>query len=106
MHGIIFSELKKYIDARLGGSPWNDLLRDSEIGPKLYLATQAYPDEEVMSIVTTASRNTNTPVPAILEDFGEFIAPDLLGMYRTLVMKEWRTLDILEHTEETIHRVV
>jgi hypothetical protein len=60
----------------------------------------------VGALVTTASRLTNLPAPAILEDFGDFIAPDLLDMYWGAISPEWRTLDVLEHTETTIHTVV
>jgi hypothetical protein len=45
-------------------------------------------------------------VEAILEDFGEFMAPDLMAMYRRLIRPEWRTLDVLVNTEQAIHQVV
>lgn len=67
---------------------------------------QAYPDEEVGQLVTAAAQTTGLAPAAILEDFGEFIAPDLLGMYRNLLKPGWRTLELLENTETTMHRVV
>lgn len=106
MHGSIFAELKKYVEAKLGGNAWNELLNDAGLGPRMYLAIQAYPDSEVVGIVTAASKKTGLAPDAILEDFGEFIAPDLLGMYRSLVKPGWRTLEVIEHTENTIHKVV
>ncbi|HEX5725849.1 MAG TPA: heme NO-binding domain-containing protein [Longimicrobiaceae bacterium] len=106
MHGIIFAELKKYVDARHGGDTWRTLLREAGLGAKMYVPVTEYPDAEAAAIVAAASRATGTPAQAILEDFGEFIAPDLLAMYRALVKPEWRTLEVLENTEETIHRVV
>lgn len=106
MHGAIFAELKKYVDAKLGGDAWNALLTASGLGPRMYLAIQAYPDEDMVQIVTAASKKTGLAPEAILEDFGEFVAPDLLSMYRSLVKPTWKTLDVIEHTETTIHRVV
>jgi hypothetical protein len=106
MHGLILSELKKYVDTRLGGDTWRTLLREAGIGVKIYLPTQTYPDTEVVSIITTASRLSNTPVTGILEDFGEFIVPDLIGVYGAYIKPEWRTLDLILNTEETMHRVV
>lgn len=106
MHGIIFAELRKYVDTKFGGSTWNTLLDGAGLKGKMYLPIQEYPDADVVALVTTASSATGMPVPAILEDFGEFIAPSLLGMYRTLVKPEWKTLDVLEFTESTIHTVV
>ena len=106
MHGIIFSELRKYVDTTLGNGAWTATLADAGLANKLYLPIQEYPDTDVVALVTSASRTTGLPVPSILEDFGEFIAPALLGLYRTLVKPEWKTLDLLEHTEQTIHSVV
>jgi Haem-NO-binding len=70
------------------------------------MAIDTYPDEEAVAIVTAASQMTHTPADQILEDFGEFIAPDLLRMYQSLLKPEWKTLELLLHTEEMIHRVV
>lgn len=106
MHGTIFAELKKYVDAKVGGDAWAQLLVSAGLGPRLYMALQAYPDEELVKIVTAASKATRQPAAVILEDFGLFIAPDLLGMYRSLVKPEWRSLEVIEHTEDTIHKVV
>jgi predicted hydrocarbon binding protein len=43
---------------------------------------------------------------AVLEDFGRFVAPDLLKMHAHSVQPQWRTLDLVEHTEAAIHQVV
>lgn len=106
MHGIVHAELQKFVLARHGRSAWQELLKQSGLGSKTYLVSQHYPDSDVLTLVTTASRMTGTPVPQLLEDFGEFIASDLVNMYRPLLDPQWRTLDLLEHTEGTIHSVV
>ena len=106
MHGIIFSELRKYADTRLGAGAWNQLLSTSGLGNKLYLPIQEYPDGDVVALVSATSAATGLSLEEVLEDFGAFIAPSLLKLYRTLVKPEWKTLDLLEHTENTIHTVV
>jgi predicted hydrocarbon binding protein len=107
VHGVIFSELRKYVSQRHGGEEtWRSLLRDAGLGRRIYLPVGEYPDAEAVALVSAASAATGVPVRGVLEDFGEFIAPDLLKMYRSLVRPEWRTLDFLEKTEETIHRAV
>ena len=45
-------------------------------------------------------------MPQLLEEFGEFLVPDLPELNRPMLEPHWRTLDVLEHTEGTIHRVV
>lgn len=105
-HGIIFAELKKYVVARLGGQAWNDLLEAAGLGQRIYLPSEAYPDEELVALVSTASRITGKPAQALLEDYGEFIAGDLVTLYRAQIDPAWRTLDLIEHTEQLIHRQV
>jgi predicted hydrocarbon binding protein len=106
MHGIIFSELKKYVDTKFGGDTWNTLLNDSGVGLKLYMSVREYPDQEAVALVTAASKRTGKPAAAILEDFGDFISDDLLAMYPTLIKPEWKALEFLENVEQTIHTVV
>ena len=106
MHGIVFGELKQYVADRLGPEGWDALLADAGIGPKLFLAIQEYPDQELAAILGAASRRSGLPVDALLEDFGDFIGPHLVRMYRVYIQPEWKTLDVIEHTEERIHRLV
>jgi hypothetical protein len=106
MHGIIFGELKKLIDTTLGGDSWRELLKESGLGAKVYMPVTEYPDEEAVVLVDAIARRTGKPVRTVLEELGEFIAPDLLALYRHMVKPEWRTLELLQNTEDTIHRVV
>lgn len=103
MHGTIFTELQKYVTTKLGADAWKALLRESAVPTRVYLPIREYPDAELVALVATASRITEIPVPALLKDYGEFIAPDLIKMYRAYINPQWKTLDLLEHTEEQIH---
>ena len=102
MHGIVFGELKQYVSDRFGAPVWDELLANAAIGPKLYLAIQEYPDEELNAILQAASTHTGLPIAALLQDFGDFTGPHLVRMYQP----EWKTLDVIEHTEERIHKMV
>src|ERR1044071_1790066 len=106
MLGIVFGELKQYVADLLGPEAWEGLLEGAGIGPKLFLAIQEYPDQELAAILDAASSKTGLPVDALLEDFGDFIGPHLMRMYRVYIHPEWKTLDVIEHTEERIHRLV
>ncbi len=107
MHGLIHAELKRYVEERHGGpATWNKLLQASGLGSKMFLTISEYPDSDAVAIVTAASQATGKPAGDILEDFGDFIAPTLLKMYGALMKPGWKTLDVIEHTENTIHSVV
>jgi hypothetical protein len=106
MHGMIFSELENYTEAKHGRGTWNALLRRANLDNRIYLAVQEYPDSEIISLVMAASSMTELPVSAVLEDFGQFIVPALMRMYGHLLRPEWRAIDVIEHTEGTVHAVV
>lgn len=106
MHGVIFVELKKYVDAKVGGDAWRALVETSGVPTKMYMAMRTYDDAELVSLVQTASSMTGTPAPALLRDFGAFIVPDLMKMYRAFMKNDWRTLDVLQYTESNIHAQV
>ena len=106
MHGLIHAELEKFVETNYGQEAWRAILEEAGLEDRAYVPLGAYPDEESLAIVRAAAKLTETPAEAILEDFGEFIAPDLMATYKSLIRPEWKTLDFLLNTEETIHRVV
>lgn len=106
MHGTIFAELKKYVEARLGGDAWAALQQEAGLVGRVYLPIETYEDTDAYALVGAASRITRKPAGEILQDFGEFITPDLMDLYGALAKPEWTTLEFLENIEETIHRVV
>ena len=107
MHGTIFVELEKFVTAQLGEGAWEKLKAEAGIGAaRAYRPKFIYPDEELLALVQAGSKITGMPIPALLEAYGEFVAPALMDMYRHAVDPSWRTLDLIEHTEESIHTVV
>ncbi len=106
MHGFIFSEIKKYVESKLGREAWIAVLEQAGLGKKEYENFLMYPDEEAVGIVVTASKITGIPVPNILEDFGQFIGADLVTIYRPLIDPKWKTLEFLTNVESTIHHIV
>jgi hypothetical protein len=106
MHGIIFSELQSYAETKHGRGTWAALLRKANLENRIYLAVQEYPDTEIISLVMAASAMTQLPVSAVLADFGQFIVPSLMRMYGHLLRPEWRAIDVIDHTEGTVHAVV
>lgn len=106
MHGIIHSQLKKFVVENYDADTWKTLMKKAKLNHKYYLVGEAYPDQDAFSIVAVASEMTGLTPNQILEAFGKFIVPTLIKLYGSLIKPEWRTLDLLLNTEETIHRVV
>ncbi len=106
MHGIILAELQMFVEAKLGHAAWEALLVRAGVGSKVYDHDHAYTDEEALSLIAAAVELTSIPRDALLRDFGEFLAPALMRLWRVLIQPGWRTLDVIENVEGTIHRVV
>jgi hypothetical protein len=106
VHGFIFAEIRDFVTSGLGAATWRSLLKKAELGDREYETFLEYPDKEAVQIVVTASEMTGKTVAEILEAFGTFLGPHLLKAYRPLIDPSWKTLEFLENTEETIHRVV
>jgi len=106
MHGSILSALRGYVIDSHGAATWARALKTAGLEGHLYLPAKEYPDNEAIALVGAASELTGSPIIAVLQGFGEYLAPILLKMYGALIVPSWRTLDLLENTETTIHRVV
>lgn len=106
MHGIIHTELKKYVETNHDRELWFAVLDKAGLGNKFYAVIGTYEDADVHAIVRAFSALTGVPPQEVLEDFGLFIAPDLLGMYTTLVDPSWKTADLLANVEDAIHKLV
>lgn len=108
MHGLIVNQLRQYVVTRHSRETWETLRTSTgaSFGEGPVPINAIYPDDDVGKIVGAASGALSVPVADLLEDFGAFIAPTLLRVYEPLIPKHWKTLDVVENTEETIHTVV
>lgn len=106
MHGVILTELEKFVTQHHGADAWREVQRRAELPARIYVTSATYPDSDVVALVGAASALTGKPASEVMEAFGEAIVPGLLQVYGRMVKKGWRTLDVLEHTEAAIHTVV
>src|SRR5262249_9802551 len=90
MLGLIFLQLRKFAQQQGGPQAWDALLREAQLPLKPSPAVRVYPDEEVLALVAAASRLLNQPPTAVLEAFGEFLAPELTRVYSRLFQPGWK----------------
>jgi predicted Ser/Thr protein kinase len=106
MHGLIFLQFQRFAQKKACTTDWERVLREAQLPIKSYSPARAYPDEEMLALVGAASRLFNMPAGAVLETFGEFVAPELIRLYGKFIEPEWKTLDLIENTEKLIHTAV
>ncbi len=110
MYGLIFFYIQKFADAlpaglsssasRSGGSI------AGQLGKGRYLPSGVYPDGDAVTLLQAVADARGEPLGETVVRFGEFLAPHLVKVAGSLVDPAWRTLDLVEHTEELIHAMV
>jgi hypothetical protein len=106
VHGILFTELRRFVEAEQGSVAWVNVLEGAGLSGRTYLASRSYPDLEAQALFESAAAFLKRPLVSLFEAVGEFMASDLLTIYEPLLDPQWRTLDLIENTEQTIHTVV
>ena len=106
MHGIIHLELQNFVVQHHGEAAWRALTDAAGLSSEIYTPLRSYPDEQLVALVGAAVALTGADATTLLEAFGAFLVPRYLALYGKLLKPEWRTLEVLEHAEDTIHRVV
>lgn len=106
MHGFIFSELQRFVVESFDQATWRELVRRAGTSTADFKNFLEYPDGDALALVQTASEMTGKDPGEILTSFGAFLGHQLVKVYRPLIDPSWKTLDVLLHTEQTIHRIV
>jgi hypothetical protein len=105
MHGRILWQFREFVESRDGKRAWKAALKSAGLEDRVYLA-QAYPDAEAVLLLQAVVKMSGKSASVLLQDFGEFTVPALLGMYAHLIRPEWRALDVIEHAERVAHGAV
>lgn len=106
MHGVVFSELKEFVETEHGEEQWQSVVESAETSTNSYLAISTYPDDDLVALLEAAETATGQSQETILNSFGRFAAPGLLQKYDTFLDNDWGVLDVLEHTEDAMHKAV
>lgn len=106
MNGIIFNELEKFGQSTLGKDEWSHLIASTHLSRRISLAVKDYPDSEFQALITAISTMKGDKSTAVtLENFGAFIAPDLITMAQQFIDPAWKTVDLIANTEGAIHTI-
>ncbi len=106
MHGFIFIQFEKFALTQVPFTLWDEILAENKLQDRLYSPIALYPDAELVALLTSVSVKTRLPAGQLLEMFGYSMVPDLMKVYRAFINPEWRTMDMLENAEKTIHVAV
>ncbi|NBW86021.1 MAG: hypothetical protein EBR23_04120 [Planctomycetia bacterium] len=107
MHGLIFFYMQKFADSLSKGGGEAAHMRATVVRePGRYQPSGVYPDEDAVRILESLAAVLSRPLPAIVAEFGEFLAPSLVKVAGPWIDPSWRTLDLIQNTETLIHSMV
>ncbi len=106
MHGVIISNLKKYVIEKLGDPAWDSLCEKAGMPGKAFIPISMYPDSDLDDLVAAAVEVTGQDRDAILQDFGAWVIPPLMKMYRSFIPDDWDASTFLQNVDERIHERV
>ena len=106
IHGSMFVLFKKFIQNNYSKDAVLELNKATEMLRTNYEMNQNYHAKEMFSIISIASNYLGVSENELKEKFGEYIVPDLLGLYSSYVNPEWKTFEMLQYTEHVMHKAV
>lgn len=106
MHGSIFILLQKFIESNYSHDFWVQRKKEAGIPYTEFTMEKTYPTNEIFKLLQAISLSTGDSHHKLQEKFGEHLVPDLLSMYWKYVDPNWKTYDLLRHTESIMHKAV
>jgi predicted hydrocarbon binding protein len=106
MHGTVLFHLHRYAERTWGQDAWSQLFAKAGLAEKSYSPVGVHPDEDMVALVNAAAELTGLAAIEILTRFGEYLAPELVAIYPSLIDSDWRTLDLIANAEQVIHEAV
>ena len=106
MHGIIFVLFSKFVREKHDMKTLFKIQEEAGLKFKIHEVNKSHPDEEIVALLQASCKILKVELTDLLESFGYYIAPELLKTYKSYLNPEWKSLDLLGHIEETMHRVV
>jgi hypothetical protein len=104
VQGVILIGIQRFVRERFGADFWRMVETDVNIAGRLYLPSQSYPMSEVDAVIGSVSRYSGMTIPLVLESIGDYVAPDMLGVYSGMIEPQWSLLDVLLRSEAIVER--
>lgn len=102
MKGIVFNMLNDMVEEQFGLQTWQNLLDANDLSG-IYIATDSYPDQELVALVTSASEALNTPPADLIRAFGKFMIGGFVEGYGIYFAAHDNLRDFLLSVDRVIH---
>ncbi len=107
MKGMVFREFIDMVEAEFSPAVADAIIVASDLSTDgAYTTVGTYPFQEMVSLVTNLSKETNLPVPALLAHFGRHLFVRFAAMHPDYVAPMNGVFGLLRQLDNHIHREV
>ena len=107
MKGFIFTNFLDFVEKSNGLDMVDEMLSQCDLASEgVYSAFNSYEFDELVSLLTFVSKKTGIEPQVLLEAFGRFVFPYLIGKHSYIVEKYSNALDLIAGIESHIHTEV
>jgi len=103
MLGIVATGLKDFIEINHSIAEWNKLLELSGMPDMQVLVAEHYNDEDIMHLVSTASKYFNVPMTDLVETFGHHLFGILRNYYPFIIQDFTSFAQLIHSLDDVIH---
>jgi len=104
MLGMIFTNLVEMIETEVSLEIADAILSEAELSTAgAYTAVGDYPFSDILTIVTSLSKKTNTPVNELIFSFGEYLFGKLIAAHKNMISVHASLIDVLAQLDSNIH---
>ena len=104
MKGFIFTEFIRFVEESHGLAIVDEMIESSNLPSRgVYSAFNSYPFDELATMLTFICNKTKDSAEFLLEEFGKFIFPYLIGKHSYIIKEYKNPLDLIAGIESHIH---
>lgn len=104
MKGFIFTNFIDFVESTHGLEMVDEMITNCNLPSEgVYSSFSNYDFEELVSLLTYVSNKTNTNSEILLERFGIFVFPYLIGKHSYIIDKYETAIDLIAGIENHIH---
>ena len=104
MKGFIFTNFLDFVEKSNGLDMVDQMLEECDLASEgVYSAFNSYEFDELVTLLTYVSKKTDISPQILLETFGRFVFPYLIGKHSYIIEKYSNAIDLIAGIENHIH---
>ena len=104
MKGFIFTNFIDFVEKSDGLDMVDQMLEECDLASEgVYSAFNSYEFDELVTLLTYVSKKTDISPQILLETFGRFVFPYLIGKHSYIIEKYSNAIDLIAGIENHIH---